>query len=146
MTSQPNETGADRQTSPAGRPRLELGADGTGSWRPYSRDLAGELPGLLAAVAPGLGPIYRVVYHLDEWEAAPRKLEFGGRRVRLDGYRNMAMHTLEILGVVIGARLKLRILNPADDTDTSPAQQLWDSEGGAVPEAWISERDRATSR
>ncbi|MFI1917263.1 DUF5994 family protein [Nocardia sp. NPDC020380] len=146
MTSQPNETRADRPASPPGHPRFEPGTGDTGSWWPRSRDLAAELPGLLAEVAPSLGPIFRVVYHLDEWDAAPRKLEFGGRRVRLDGYRNMAMHTVDVLGVVIGARLKLRIFPPADYADTSPAQQRWDSEGGAGPSARISERGRAVSR
>lgn len=82
---------------------------GTGVWRPYSRDLAEQLPELLAVLAPDLGPIHRVIYHLDDWATAPARLDFGGRRVRLDGYRYMPAHAVEVLGVN-GVRLAIQIV------------------------------------
>ncbi|MFE3954511.1 DUF5994 family protein [Nocardia sp. NPDC059091] len=154
MTLQPNGTNADRRAPPAHRPRLELDAVGAvnvdGVWWPHSRDLAGELPDLLAMLVPRLGPIHRVIYHLDEWATAPRKLDAGGRCVRLDGYRHMPARTLEVLGVITGTHLTLRIITPPDDTDLTAAQQRWDSEGGAGgdTEARVSapDRDLATLR
>ncbi|MBF6181537.1 DUF5994 family protein [Nocardia otitidiscaviarum] len=152
MTSQPTDNTTRRPTFSGRPPRLQLETPGTrtidGYWRPYGRDLAAELPGLLAALTPRLGPIHRVVYHLDEWASAPRKLDFGGRRVRLDGYRHSPARTVEILGVAVGAKLVLRTTPAVDTTDMATAQQRWDSEGGAGAdrEADISARDRAMSR
>ncbi|WP_327095446.1 DUF5994 family protein [Nocardia vinacea] len=115
------------------RQELEFATDATGSvdgvWRPRGNDLVAELPDLLTAVANRLGPIHRVIYHLGEWAAAPRKLACGGRMVRLDGYRHKDRHTLAVLGVS-GAELTLVVVTPAD-TETIAAQQRWDSEGGA---------------
>src|SRR5919112_5460245 len=45
-----------------------------GGWWPRSRDLAVELPGLLAVLAVRLGRIERVSYHLTEWAPAVRKI------------------------------------------------------------------------
>ncbi|WP_433713516.1 DUF5994 family protein [Nocardia sp. CA-084685] len=101
-----------------------------GVWRPRGNDLVVELPDLLTSVATRLGPIHRVIYHLDEWAAAPRKLRSGGRLVRLDGYRHKARHTLGVLGVS-GVQLTLVVVTPAD-IETIAAQQRWDSEGGSV--------------
>ncbi|WP_051177881.1 DUF5994 family protein [Nocardia concava] len=144
MTSPLHSTTAN-QMSPPHRLRLELNAAATGPvdgfWWPHGRDLAAELPALLAMLVPVLGSIQRVVYHLDEWSSTPRKLDVGGRQVRLDGYRHMPARILEVHGVEVGARLTLRLITPIDDTDMVAAQQRWDSEGGAV-----SARERAASR
>ncbi|WP_405485780.1 DUF5994 family protein [Nocardia sp. NBC_00511] len=150
MTPQHNPTTAHRQTTPGHRLRLELDtagtSDGDGFWWPHSRDLTTELPDLLTSLTPRLGPIQRVIYHLDEWEPAPRKLEFAGRRVRLDGYRNLPARLLEVHGVDIGARLVLRIITPGEDAETVAARQLWDSEGGAAARAGVIGRGRSVSR
>ncbi|WP_084515485.1 DUF5994 family protein [Nocardia acidivorans] len=129
----PIETVSSRTMPSARNPRLELDAVGTAGadiWRPRSRDLAEELPALLTTLAR-LGPILRVIYNLDEWAAAPRKLDFDGHRVRLDGYRQLPAHTLEVLGVRVGTQLTLQIIPPLTDTEMTTAQQRWDSEGGA---------------
>ncbi|WP_286143944.1 DUF5994 family protein [Mycobacterium sp. D16R24] len=58
--------------------RLLLKPDGDGSghvdgaWWPHSRDLTQDLPVLLDAVAPRLGAAKRVIYRIQEWEAAPK--------------------------------------------------------------------------
>ncbi|MFE9326880.1 DUF5994 family protein [Nocardia sp. NPDC052278] len=115
------------------RQELEFTTDAAGSvdgvWRPRGNDLVAELPDLLTAVATRLGPIHRVIYHLDEWAVAPRKLASGGRLVRLDGYRHKDRHTLVVLGVS-GAELTLVVVTPAE-AEMVVAQQRWDSEGGA---------------
>lgn len=135
MTHQLTRIDSDRHPPNARRPRqeLEFTTDAAGSvdgvWRPRGKDLVAALPDLLTAVAARLGPIHRVIYHLDEWAAAPRKLASGGRLVRLDGYRHTPRHTLGVLGVS-GAQLTVAVVTPVD-TETSAAQQRWDSEGGA---------------
>ncbi|MFB8003871.1 DUF5994 family protein [Nocardia sp. NPDC056000] len=132
MTSQATETTTGRPSHDQPL-RLELEGGGVasdGSWWPHGRDLSAELPELLAMLTPRLGPIHRVIYNLDEWDTAPRKLAFGGRQVRLDGYRHLPARTLEILGVDIGARLALRVIASQADSELSGAQQRWESEGG----------------
>jgi hypothetical protein len=44
-----------------------------GAWWPRSRDLAAELPALLAVLAVRLGPIERVGYHLGDWAPTVRR-------------------------------------------------------------------------
>ncbi|WP_069164631.1 DUF5994 family protein [Nocardia altamirensis] len=148
MTSQPTKTNPGRQTSAIHQLRLELDARGTGAfdgfWWPHSRDLAGELPGLLAMLRTQLGPIHRVIYHTDEWAAAARQLDFAGRQVRLDGYRNTAARTLEILGV--GTHLTLQIITPLADSDMTAVQQRWDSEDGAGSSSRARIRGRTAAR
>ena len=59
-----------------------------GSWWPRSRDLATELPTLLAAVAARVGSTERVSYHLGDWDPVGRSVDLdGGFAVRLSGFR-----------------------------------------------------------
>jgi hypothetical protein len=51
-----------------------------GAWWPRSRDLAAELPALLAVPAVRLGEIPRVSYDLTEWETAPPEITADGGR------------------------------------------------------------------
>jgi len=73
--------------------RLRLKPDGDwsgyvdGAWWPHSRDLVQELPMVLDAAASRLGTVKRVIYRIQEWDAAPRQLRYGDRMVSLDGYR-----------------------------------------------------------
>lgn len=150
MTTQ-NDTDTDRRISPAHRLRLELDTGDRsigGFWWPHSRDLAAELPDLLTMLTSRLGPIHRVIYHLDEWTTVPGELDFGRRQVRLDGYRrDMPARTVQIVGVGIGAPLTIRIITPLDESESTAAQQRWDSEGGApYPRSRVSAPGRAASR
>lgn len=82
--------------------RLLLKPDGDGSghvdgaWWPHSRDLTQELPMLLDAVAPRLGAVKRVIFRIQEWDAAPKQLHYGDRTVSLDGYHSQRMDTIYI--------------------------------------------------
>ncbi|WP_156959546.1 DUF5994 family protein [Nocardia sp. BMG51109] len=151
MTLRPNATGADRQEPWTHRLRLELDAGGTGNtdgaWWPHSRDLAVELPDLFSALRPGFGPIRRVIYPIDEWSTAPKELDSGGCRVRLDGYRQIPARTLQVLGIG-GDTLTLRIITPEADAGTGAAGWRWNSGGGAGfgADAWFRSRHRTSSR
>jgi hypothetical protein len=113
----------DRRLPPAGRLRLRLKPKGPesgyvdGAWWPRGDHLATELPDLLAVLSVRLGPVHRVVYHLDGWAEAPVRFAAGGRRVELDGYRHHPAHTLAVQGVD-GNGLVLLVVppdTPADD-------------------------------
>ena len=77
-----------------------------GGWWPRSPDLAAELPPLLAALSPLLGPIERVSYQLADWDPSARTIKIDGRVTRLGGFRSQRPHTLDLLG----ARLRLTLL------------------------------------
>ena len=68
-----------------------------GGWWPRSRDLAAELPDLLAVLAVRLGRIERVSYHLDEWGPTVRKISNGVSVVRLEGFRRQHVNRVDVL-------------------------------------------------
>ncbi|MBZ4319387.1 DUF5994 family protein [Streptomyces huiliensis] len=57
-----------------------------GAWWPRSRDIAAELPGLVAALTEHLGPITRVGLDAAAWEELPTRLTVGDRVVHLDSF------------------------------------------------------------
>ncbi|MFH8446483.1 DUF5994 family protein [Streptomyces sp. NPDC018026] len=57
-----------------------------GAWWPRSRDIAGELPGLVSALSEYLGPITRVGLDTDAWDELPTRLTIDGRVVRIDSF------------------------------------------------------------
>ncbi|WP_159847711.1 DUF5994 family protein [Nocardia sp. CY41] len=133
MTLQLSKIAPRRQIPSVHRLRCQFDTAGAvGVWQPYGSDLVAELPDLLAVLGDRLGPIHRVIYHLDEWTIAPGKLANAGRQVRLDGYRHKPAQTIDVLGVG-GGRLTVRVDLPStDDAETIAAQQCWDSEGGSL--------------
>lgn len=91
------------------------------AWQPYSNDLAAQLPELLEYLSPRLGPIERVLFHLDEWSKTPAKLPFGEREVRLDGYHyHKPAHTILVRGVD-GHTIGLMVIPPTTGPDTATA-------------------------
>jgi len=82
-----------------------------GAWLSFSDDLDYEAPELVAALTQRLGPVDRVLYRLDEWQKAPRRVHAGGRSVHLDGYRFQPVHTLGVR-TVDGARVVLLVVPP----------------------------------
>ena len=85
-----------------------------GGWWPRSRDLAAELPGLLAVLAVRLGRIERVSYHLGDWGPTGGKISCGAGVVRLGGYRTQRADTVDVLAA--GSRVTLLVVPP----ETSP--------------------------
>ncbi|QNP75272.1 hypothetical protein IAG44_41625 [Streptomyces roseirectus] len=55
-----------------------------GAWWPRSRDVAVELPTLIAALTEHLGPITRVGLDTDAWDGLPTRMTIDGRVVRID--------------------------------------------------------------
>ncbi len=69
-----------------------------GGWWPRSRDLAAELPVLLAAVTDRLGRVESVSYHLGDWDPVGRRVDVDGHGVRLSGFRFQRSDTVDVLG------------------------------------------------
>jgi hypothetical protein len=125
MTLQQAQPEAGRHlTPPDYTPRLRLKPKAPqtgyvdGAWWPHGSDLTTELPDLLAVLSVRLGAIDRVLYKLDEWAKLPAKLATGGRKVRLDGYRNQPTNTLQVLGL---NRTKILLLVVPPHTDLGQA-------------------------
>lgn len=68
-----------------------------GGWWPRSRDLAVELPGLLAVLGARLGRIERVSYHLGDWDPTPARLRVEDGVVRLGGFAMQHADTVDVL-------------------------------------------------
>ena len=127
MTLQMGHTNvARRQTPPGHTPRLRLKPKAPlsgyvdGAWWPHSDDLAAELPDLLAVLSVRLGRIDRVIYSLNEWAKAPKKLATDGRTVRLDGYRLQPVNTVEVLGLN-REKIVLLVVSPHANPDQAHA-------------------------
>jgi len=123
MTLQKGHTNVTRRHTPPGHtPRLRLKPKAPrsgyvdGAWWPHNDDLTAELPDLLAVLSVRLGPIDRVIYSLNEWAKAPKKLATDGRTVRLDGYRLQPVNTVEVLGLNRD-RIVLLVVQPHTDPD-----------------------------
>lgn len=104
--------------------RLDLGGSTRphrfdGTWWPRTRNLVDELPGLIAALREHGRPVARVAYHLDSWDAAPRRLTIEGQRVRLGGFRSIDPHQLSTTDLYRTVRVDLEVIRPA--TPTTPA-------------------------
>jgi hypothetical protein len=60
-----------------------------GAWFPRSRDLAVEVPELIAELERRDVRVERFTYALDAWLPVPRKIVVNGRTVRTGGFRSM---------------------------------------------------------
>lgn len=130
MTLKKSHTDTGRQhLGPEHTPRLRLKPKAPqsgyvdGAWWPHSDDLTAELPDLLAVLSVRLGPISRVTYRFNEWSPTSRKLQTGGRTIRLDGYRIQPSHTVEVLGLN-GHSVVLLVVSPHADPDQAHAAMM----------------------
>jgi uncharacterized protein DUF5994 len=96
------------------KPKAPATGSVDGAWWPRSRDLSTELPALLTVLAIRLGGVERVSYNLATWDAAPRRLDVNGRRLRLGGFHAQHPHTVDLIGAN-GTRLTLLVLPPGAD-------------------------------
>jgi hypothetical protein len=88
-----------------------------GAWWPGSRDLVAELPAVTAEASTRLGPVERVAYNIDAWDAAPRKIRIGDATVRMAGFHSLDFDTVQL----IGARRRLILLVVPPDTEEETA-------------------------
>jgi hypothetical protein len=69
-----------------------------GGWWPWSTDPGVEFSGLVMVLSSWIGPISRVAYRLDAWDATPSNLLVGGWAVRLAGVHTIAANTVLVSG------------------------------------------------
>jgi hypothetical protein len=72
--------------------RTDAGDDSSafdGAWFPRTRDLAFEVPELIAELERRDVRVERFTYSLDAWLPVPRKIVVNGRVVRTGGFRSM---------------------------------------------------------
>jgi len=111
---------SETTVKPTGDLRLDMKPVGSttgfvdGAWWPYSTELATEVPALLAAITGRLGSIERVSYNLAGWASASRRVDAGGIRVRLDGFRTRPPDTIDVSGVN-DHRVTLLVIPPTTD-------------------------------
>lgn len=110
-------SGPHTQTPPRAllRLRLKPKAPATGfvdgAWWPRSRDLTTELAVLAEVLAVRLGRIERVTYALSAWDTAPRKVDLGDVRIRLEGFNYQDRNVVHVTGSSHG-RISLLVVPP----------------------------------
>ena len=122
MTPQKSPAPATRHAGPEITPRLRLKRKAPvsgyvdGAWWPHSDALPTELPDLLAVLSVRLGAVARVMYNIDEWQAAPRRIDIDGHTIRLEGFHRQPANTLEVLDAE-GNRIVLLVVPAHTDPD-----------------------------
>jgi hypothetical protein len=91
-----------------------------GAWWPASRDLAAEIPSLVAALGDRAGAVERVSYNIDAWDAVPRKVRVDGKVVRVGGFRSQSAATVKVLG----ERRTLTLLVVPPETEEQAARHI----------------------
>ena len=89
-----------------------------GAWWPRSRDLAAEVPELIAELDRRGVRVERFTYALDAWFPAPRKLVVRGRIVRTGGFRSMDPQVVCLTWAGGGRRADLLVVPPETDVLT----------------------------
>jgi hypothetical protein len=100
-----------------------------GAWWPRSRDLAAELPALLAALWRRDLRVARVAYHRDSWDNDVRRLPVAGRIVRLGWFRTIDPHLVSLTGLDIQDRQDLLVLPPTSDPQLAARVFDWIQDG-----------------
>ncbi|MFF7802509.1 DUF5994 family protein [Streptomyces olivaceus] len=126
-------TSEDRFTTSS--PRLSLAPAGSapalldGAWWPRSRDLAAELPPLLALLDPLWGRITRVTVNPVHWPVIPRKVPVAGHVVKVGWFlAEQDPHELLLLSYRVG-RWNLLVIPPS----TPAASAAWLMAAGSDP-------------
>jgi Family of unknown function (DUF5994) len=89
-----------------------------GAWFPRSRDLAVELPELIAELDRRGVRIERFTYALDAWAPVDRKIVVGGRTVRTGGFRSMDHGVVCLIWDGGARRADLLVVPPETDVLT----------------------------
>jgi hypothetical protein len=89
-----------------------------GAWFPRSRDLAVQVPELIAELDRRGVRVERFTYPLDVWDPAPRKLALPGRTVRTGGFRSMDPHIVCLSWAGGARRADLLVVPPETDVLT----------------------------
>lgn len=89
-----------------------------GAWFPRSRDLASELPELIAELERRGVRVERFTYSLENWPAVPRKILVSGRVVRTGGFRSMDPLVVCLTWAAGTRRADLLVVPPETDVLT----------------------------
>src|SRR5947209_16739611 len=89
-----------------------------GAWWPRTRDLAAEIPELIAELERRGLRVERFTYALDAWQEAPRKVVVLGRTVRTGGFRNMDPQVVCLSWAGGNRRADLLVVPPETDVVT----------------------------
>ena len=89
-----------------------------GAWWPRSRDLAVELPELIAELERRGLTVERFTYPLESWQPAPRKLVVLGRVVRTGGFTSMDPQVVCLTWAGGNRRADLLVVPPETDVIT----------------------------
>lgn len=90
-----------------------------GAWWPRSRDLAAELPALVAELHRSRGVrVTRVAYSTDRWDAVPRRIAADGRLVRVGWFRAIDPNMVSLTDNGTG-RLDLLVIPPGTPAATA---------------------------
>jgi hypothetical protein len=89
-----------------------------GAWFPRTRDLAVEVPELIAELDRRGVRVERFTYALDAWSPAPRKVLVQGRVVRTGGFRSMDPHVVCLTWAGGNRRADLLVVPPETDVLT----------------------------
>jgi hypothetical protein len=89
-----------------------------GAWFPRSRDLAAEVPELIAELDRRGVQIERFTYSLDAWLPVPRKVVVSGRTVRTGGFRSMNPQVVCLTWAGATRRADLLVVPPETDVLT----------------------------
>ena len=89
-----------------------------GAWWPRSRELAREVPLLVAAFAEEGVRVTRFVYHPSLWLIAPSKVRVGGRLVHLGWFREIDPNVVS-LRTSQDQRIELLVIPPEATADVA---------------------------
>ena len=89
-----------------------------GGWFPRTRDLAVELPELIAELERRDVRVERFTYALEAWQPVPRKIVVSGRVVRTGGFRSMDHGVVCLIWDGGARRADLLVVPPETDVLT----------------------------
>ncbi|MDG5482010.1 DUF5994 family protein [Mycolicibacterium gadium] len=84
-----------------------------GAWWPRTDQLSVELRPLLAALAPRVGPVERVIYDENSWAPESLRMDLDDRSIALEGARTTSTNQLSVIGCT--GRLVLLVVPPYTD-------------------------------
>jgi hypothetical protein len=90
-----------------------------GGWWPQSRDLAVELPDLMAHFPPGHGRVIRAVYSPPDWDGYQRRVPLADGYVKVGSFPKDDTHVIDLL-MSGSKRLRLLVVpSSAEDGDAA---------------------------
>ncbi|MCX4631309.1 DUF5994 family protein [Streptomyces sp. NBC_01443] len=116
-------------------PKTALAGQLDGAWWPRSRDLAAELPALVATLAEPWGRITRVTVNPTRWPVVPHKVPVAGHAVHVGWFTEQDPDKLILLSYTVG-RWDLLVVPP----QAAPAAAARLMAAAAVPGSVLTAR------